>query len=42
MVVPGPVALRDPFNAVDERVDVLMAAMDAPNETLATGMTTGV
>ena len=37
-----PVALRDPFNAVDERVDVLMAAMDAPDETLATGMTTGV
>ena len=37
-----PVALRDPFSAVDERVDALMEAMDAPNETLATDPPTGV
>ena len=37
-----PVALRDPFSAVDERVDALMEAMDAPNETLATDPPAGV
>ena len=37
-----PVALRDPFSAVDERVDALMRAMDAPDGTPAADSPAGV
>ena len=37
-----PVALRDPFSAVDERVDALMRAMDAPDGTPAADLPVGV